>query len=98
MRGSESFMILRELLSEYRMRSIKEFADRARLSKSHAWHLWHGRAQLGLRLSRTIAQRTGIPLARLVDLEPTPPTPSRGRGGPRRQFFPPEEGGAAGAR
>jgi transcriptional regulator with XRE-family HTH domain len=78
-------MILRELLAEYGMTTLTAFAQRAQLTKSHAWNLWHGRATLGLNLAKRIAQQTGIPLARLIEVEPTPPTPYRGKGGPRRQ-------------
>jgi transcriptional regulator with XRE-family HTH domain len=77
-------MILRELLAEYGMTTLTAFAQRAQLSISHAWNLWHGRATLGLNLAKRIAQQTGIPLARLIEVEPTPPTPYRGKGGPRR--------------
>ena len=35
-------------------------------------------------LAKRIARNTGIPLAQLIELEPTPPTPYRGKGGPRR--------------
>jgi transcriptional regulator with XRE-family HTH domain len=77
-------MILRELLAEYGMTTLTAFAQRAQLTKSHAWNLWHGRATLGLNLAKRIAQQTGIPLARLIEVEPTPPTPYRGKGGPRR--------------
>ncbi len=85
-------MILRELLAEYGITTITEFARRAQMSKAQAWGLWHGRAQLGLKLAKQMAQHTGIPLSRLVELEPTPPTPNRGKGGRRRAPIPPEEG------
>jgi transcriptional regulator with XRE-family HTH domain len=78
-------MILRELLAEYGMTTLTAFAQRAQLSMSHAWNLWHGRAALGLNLAKRIARETGIPLARLIEVEPTPPTPVRGKGGPRRR-------------
>jgi transcriptional regulator with XRE-family HTH domain len=78
-------MILRDLLAEYGMTTLTAFAQRAQLSMSHAWNLWHGRAGLGLNLAKRLAQQTGIPLARLVEIEPTPPTPARGKGGPRRR-------------
>ena len=78
-------IILRELLAEYGITTLTAFAQRAQLSMSHAWNLWHGRAALGLNLAKRIAQETGIPLARLVEVEPTPPTPVRGKGGPRRR-------------
>jgi transcriptional regulator with XRE-family HTH domain len=78
-------MILRELLAEYGMTTLTAFAQRAQLSPSHAWNLWHGRATLGLNLAKRIAEQTGIPLARLVEVAPTPPTPVRGLGGPRRR-------------
>jgi transcriptional regulator with XRE-family HTH domain len=78
-------MILRALLAEYGITTLSAFAQRAQLSPSHAWNLWHGRAALGLNLAKRIAQQTGIPLARLVEVEPTPPTPVRGLGGPRHR-------------
>jgi hypothetical protein len=78
-------MTLRELLAEYEITTLTAFAQRAQLSKSHAWNLWHGRARLGLNLAKHIAQHAGLPLARLIEVEPTPPTPYRGMGGPRRQ-------------
>jgi transcriptional regulator with XRE-family HTH domain len=77
-------MILRELLAEYGIRTITEFAQRTQMSKAQAWALWHGRNQLGLKLAKQIAQLTGIPVTRLIELEPTPPTPNRGKGGRRR--------------
>jgi transcriptional regulator with XRE-family HTH domain len=85
-------MILRELLIHYEMTTLTEFARRAQLTKGHAWNLWHGRARLGLNLAKHIATHTGIPLARLIEVEPTPPTPYRGKGGPRRNPPPPEHG------
>jgi transcriptional regulator with XRE-family HTH domain len=78
-------MILRELLAKHGMTTLTAFAQRAHLTKSHAWNLWHGRATLGLNLAKRLAQHTGIPLAELIAVEPTPRTPYRGRGGPRRQ-------------
>jgi transcriptional regulator with XRE-family HTH domain len=78
-------MILRELLAKYGMTTLTAFAQRAQLSPSHAWNLWHGRAPLGLNLAKRMARNTGIPLAELIELEPTPPTPYRGLGGPRRR-------------
>jgi transcriptional regulator with XRE-family HTH domain len=78
-------MILRELLSKYGMTTLTAFAQRAQLSPSHAWNLWHGRTPLGLNLAKRIARNTGIPLTELIELEPTPPTPNRGLGGPRRR-------------
>jgi hypothetical protein len=88
-------MILRELLAEYGITTITAFAARAQMSKAQAWALWHGRNRLGLKLARQIAERTGIPLEKLVTLDPTPPTPSRGRGGPRKHRPPAPEKGAA---
>jgi transcriptional regulator with XRE-family HTH domain len=85
MRSRLVTMILRELLAEYGMTTLTAFAQRADLSLSHAWNLWHGRAALGLNLAKRIAQQTGIPLVRLIEVEPTPPTPVRGKGGPRRR-------------
>jgi len=84
-RSTLAAMTLRELLAEYEMTTLTAFAQCAQLSKSHAWNLWHGRARLGLNLAKHIAQHAGIPLARLIEVEPTPPTPYRGLGGPRRQ-------------
>lgn len=84
-------MILRELLAENGVTTLKDFSTRAQISKSQAWNLWHGRAQLGLKLAKQIAERTGIPLAQLVEVEPTPPTPNRGMGGGRRASLPSEE-------
>jgi transcriptional regulator with XRE-family HTH domain len=77
-------MILRELLMAYGIDTIKEFGDRSGLSKSQAWNLWHGHSQLGLNLAKKLATNLNIPLADLTTLEPTPPTPPRGRGGARR--------------
>ena len=85
MRSTLATMTLRELLAEYEITTLTAFAQRAQLSKSHAWNLLHGRARLGLNLAKHIAEHAGIPLARLIEVEPTPPTPYRGMGGPRRQ-------------
>jgi hypothetical protein len=84
-------MILRELLAEYGITTLKAFYTRAQISKNQAWNLWHGRAQLGLKLAKHIASHTGIPLSRLVEVEPTPATPNRGKGGRRRASIPAEE-------
>ena len=84
-------MILRELLAEYGITTLKEFYTRARISKNQGWNLWHGRAQLGLKLAKHIASHTDIPLSRLVEVERTPPTPNRGKGGGRRVSRPPKE-------
>ena len=84
-------MILRELLAEYGITTLKDFYTRVQISKNQGWNLWHGRAQLGLKLAKHIASHTGIPLSRLVELEPTPPTPNRGKGGGRRAPIPSEE-------
>jgi hypothetical protein len=78
-------MILRDLVAAYGMTTLSAFAQRAQLSLSHAWNLWHGRAGLGLNLAKRIARNTGIPLAELVEVAPTPPTPVSGKGGPRRR-------------
>jgi len=88
-------MILRELLREYGMTRLTEFAQRADLKMPHAWNLWHGRAKLGLKMMRKLSQHLGIPITRLIDLEPTPQTPYQGKGGPRvyrkrRRKRPPE--------
>jgi hypothetical protein len=80
-------MILRELLAKYEMTSINEFSKGAKLTRRHAWNLWHGRSKLGLNLAKNIELRTGIPLELLVKVEPTPPTPpkpKRGKRGRRR--------------
>jgi transcriptional regulator with XRE-family HTH domain len=77
-------MILRELLREYGITTLTEFARRADLKTSHAWNLWHGRAKLGLQLMRKLSQTLGIPITRLIDLQETPPTPYQGKGGPRK--------------
>lgn len=70
-------MILRDMLKSYGIQTVSEFARRADLSIQQAWNLWHGYSQVGLRLAKTIAENTEIPLAELVTLEPTPKTPAR---------------------
>lgn len=77
-------MILRELLTERGIPTIAAFRKATGLSKSQAWNLWHGRAQIGLKLAKKISSTTGIPLADLAALDPTPPTPDRGLGGAPR--------------
>jgi antitoxin component HigA of HigAB toxin-antitoxin module len=77
-------MILRDLLISYGIGTITEFASQGELSKSQAWNLWHGRSQLGLNLAKQLSQKLKIPLDELVSVDPTPPTPPRGMGGPRK--------------
>lgn len=77
-------MILRECLQAHGVSTIKDFADRAGLSKSQAWNLWHGRARLGLKLAKQISESLEISLIELIELDPTPRTPPRGKGGPRK--------------
>jgi transcriptional regulator with XRE-family HTH domain len=84
-------MILRELLAENGITTITEFARRAQMSRAQAWGLWHGHAQLGMKLARQIAQRLDIPASRFIELEPTPPTPNRGKGGRRSASRPSAE-------
>ncbi len=77
-------MILREVLIAHGIDTISELARRGGLTIQQAWNLWHGYSQVGLRLAKTLAQRTGIPLEELVTLDPTPKTPSRHPRKPRR--------------
>jgi transcriptional regulator with XRE-family HTH domain len=70
-------MMLRDVLQSHGIQTVSEFARRAELSIQQAWNLWHGYSQVGLRLAKTIAETTEIPLAELVTLAPTPKTPAR---------------------
>lgn len=62
-------MTLQDLLREHGILTIQEFGQKVRLSKQHAWRLWHGKDRLGLRMAHRIAKATGIPLADLIAVE-----------------------------
>lgn len=84
-------MILRDLLIAHGVATIKDFGDRGKISKSQAWNLWHGHARLGLNLAKKLSVNLGISLSELISVDVTPPTPPRGRGGPRRYRDYPQE-------
>jgi transcriptional regulator with XRE-family HTH domain len=87
-------MTLRDLLEAHGIRTIAEFQRRAGLSNQHAWNLWHGRANVGLRLAHRLGERLDLPYTVFLELErPVPPAP-RPPGRPRkRPLNPPDAKG-----
>ena len=69
MRGTVQTMKLRDLLTAHGISTIAEFRQRADLSKQHAWNLWHGQVNIGLRMARRLEERLGIPYTVFLELE-----------------------------
>ena len=66
-------MTLRELLESKGIRTIVEFARRAKISRQYAWNLWHGYQNVGLDLRRRLSERLGIDLEEFIHLDRTRP-------------------------
>ena len=73
--------------------TIAEFRRRTGLSKQHAWNLWHGEANIGLRMARRLEERLGIPYTVFLELERERPPAVRPPGRPRARppSVPPQE-------
>jgi transcriptional regulator with XRE-family HTH domain len=78
-------MKLRDLLTAHGIATIAEFRRRADLSKQHAWNLWHGQVNIGLRMARRLEERLGIPYTVFLELERERPPARRPPGRPRKQ-------------
>jgi transcriptional regulator with XRE-family HTH domain len=65
-------MTLQELLKRHGMTTIKAFAQRAELSRQHAWNLWHAQVGLGTEMLKRLHERLGIPLDELIQVDPVP--------------------------
>jgi transcriptional regulator with XRE-family HTH domain len=81
-------MKLRDLLPAHGIPTIAEFRRRAGLSKQHAWNLWHGEANIGLRMARRLEERLGIPYTVFLELERERQPAARPPGRPRTRSSP----------
>lgn len=72
-------MTLQELLKRHGMTTIKDFAQRAELSRQHAWNLWHAQVGLGTEMLKRLHDRLGIPLDELIQVDPVPARKPRQR-------------------
>jgi transcriptional regulator with XRE-family HTH domain len=77
-------MKLRDLLNAHGIQTIAEFRRRTGLSKQHAWNLWHGEANIGLRMARRLEEQLGIPYTVFLELERERPPAARPPGRPRK--------------
>jgi transcriptional regulator with XRE-family HTH domain len=80
-------MKLKELLEDHGIATIAEFRRRAGLSKQHAWNLWHGVANIGLRMARRLEARLDIHYTVFLELERERPPAARPPGRPRKRPF-----------
>jgi transcriptional regulator with XRE-family HTH domain len=80
-------MKLRDLLTAHGIATIAEFRRRADLSKQHAWNLWHGQVNIGLRMARRLEEQLGIPYTVFLELERERPPAVRPPGRPRKRPF-----------
>jgi transcriptional regulator with XRE-family HTH domain len=85
MRVTVHTMKLRDLLDAHGIPTIAEFRRRAGLSKQHAWNLWHGQVNIGLRMARRLEERLGIPYTVFLELERERPPAARPPGRPRKR-------------
>ena len=72
MRHTLRSMTLRELLNQHGITTIRDFAQRAVLSRQHAWNLWHAQVGLGTDMIRRLHDRLGIPLEELIQVDHVP--------------------------
>jgi transcriptional regulator with XRE-family HTH domain len=84
MRVTVQAMKLRDLLTAHGISTIAEFRRRGGLSKQHAWNLWHGQVNIGLRMARRLEERLGIPYTVFLELERERPPAARPPGRPRK--------------
>ena len=78
-------MTLRQLLEAHGIRTIADFQRRTGLSSQHAWNLWHGKANVGLRLAQRLEARLGIPYTVFLELKRERPPAPRPPGRPRKR-------------
>ena len=72
MRHTLRSMTLRDLLNRHGITTIRDFAQRAGLSRQHAWNLWHAQVGLGTEMLKRLHTRLGIPLEELIGVEHVP--------------------------
>jgi transcriptional regulator with XRE-family HTH domain len=85
MRVTVQTMKLRDLLDAHGIPTIAEFRRRTGLSKQHAWNLWHGEVNIGLRMARRLEERLGLPYTVFLELERERPPAARPPGRPRKR-------------
>jgi len=78
-------MTLRELLESKGIRTIVEFARRAKISRQDTWNFWLGYQNVGLDLRRRLSECLGIDLEKFIHLDRTRPAAPRRPGRPRKQ-------------
>ena len=88
MQGTVLPMKLRDLLDAHGISTIAEFRRRTGLSKQHAWNLWHGEANIGLRMARRLEEQLGLPYTIFLELERERPPAVRPPGRPRKRPLP----------
>ena len=84
MRVTVQAMKLRDLLTAHGIETIAECRRRAGLSKQHAWNLWHGEANIGLRMARRLEALLGLPYTVFLELERERQPAARPPGRPRK--------------
>ena len=84
MRVTVQAMKLRDLLTAQGIETIAAFRRRAGLSKQHAWNLWHGEANIGLRMARRLEAQLGLPYTVFLELERERQPAARPPGRPRK--------------
>jgi transcriptional regulator with XRE-family HTH domain len=72
-----SRMTLPELLEQYRVYTIREFARRTGLSSQQAWNLWHGVVGLGRLNLQRLHEALGIPFEELMQVPRAKPANRR---------------------
>jgi transcriptional regulator with XRE-family HTH domain len=70
MRATVRGMTLQTLLQQHGITTIRDFAQRAELSRQHAWNLWHAQVGLGTEMLKRLHERLGIPLDELIQVDP----------------------------
>jgi transcriptional regulator with XRE-family HTH domain len=65
-------MTLQTLLKRHGITTIKDFGQRAELSRQHAWNLWPAQVGLGTEMLKRLHERLGIPLEELIQVDPVP--------------------------
>jgi transcriptional regulator with XRE-family HTH domain len=78
-------MKLRDLLTSHGIGTIAEFRRHTGLSKQHAWNLWHGQVNIGLRMARRLEAGLGLPYTVFLELERERPPALRPPGRPRKR-------------
>jgi transcriptional regulator with XRE-family HTH domain len=72
MNDTFEYMTLQDLLKEYGISTIRELTHRTGLSRQQSWNLWHAYAGVGKETLRRLHERLGIPLDRLLEVDPVP--------------------------